>query len=231
MQSEGTILMTLNEAAECRHTVRKYTDKKLPADIADKLTERLNRCNEKYGLSMKLITENTDALGAAVKLIMSKGVRNYIVLAGKDLSDTDEKLGYCGADIMLFAQTLGLNSWWIGGTFSRSGVRKHVPESKAEKIIGVIAVGFGESQGVPHKSKSSEAVSSYDDTMPQWFANGIRTALLAPTALNRQAFFIKGNGSDVTITYNGSGTFATTDLGIVKYHFELGAEKENFRWI
>ncbi len=212
MQSEGTILMTLNEAAECRHTVRKYTDKKLPADIADKLTERLNRCNEKYGLSMKLITENTDALGAAVKLIMSKGVRNYIVLAGKDLSDTDEKLGYCGADIMLFAQTLGLNSWWIGGTFSRSGVRKHVPESEAEKIIGVIAVGFGESQGVPHKSKSSEAVSSYDDTMPQWFANGIRTALLAPTALNRQAFFIKGNGSDVTITYNGSG-------------------KENFRWI
>ncbi len=223
--------MTLNEAAECRHTVRKYTDKKLPADIADKLTERLNRCNEKYGLSMKLITENTDALGAAVKLIMSKGVRNYIVLAGKDLSDTDEKLGYCGADIMLFAQTLGLNSWRIGGTFSRSGVRKHVPESKAEKIIGVIAVGFGESQGVPHKSKSSEAVSSYDDTMPQWFANGIRTALLAPTALNRQAFFIKGNGSDVTITYNGSGTFAKTDLGIVKYHFELGAEKENFRWI
>ncbi len=148
-----------------------------------------------------------------------------------DLSDTDEKLGYCGADIMLCAQTLGLNSWWIGGTFSRSGVRKHVPESEAEKIIGVIAVGCGESQGVPHKSKSSEAVSSYDGTMPQWFANGIRTALLAPTALNRQAFFIKGNGSDVTITYNGSGTFAKTDLGIVKYHFELGAEKENFRWI
>ena len=199
--------------------------------MIEKLTERIGGCNEKYGLSMKLITENTDALGAAIRLVMSKRVRNYIALTGKNAPDTDENLGYCGSDIMLFAQTLGLNSWWIGGTFSRSGVRKHVPESEAEKIIGVIAVGFGESQGVPHKSKSSEAVSSYDDTMPQWFANGIRTALLAPTALNRQAFFIKGNGSDVTITYNGSGTFAKTDLGIVKYHFELGAEKENFRWI
>lgn len=223
--------MTLKEAAEQRHTVRRYTDKKLSADIVGKLTERINRCNEKYGLSMKLITENTDALGAAVRLVMSKGVRNYIVLAGKNTTDTDEKLGYCGADIMLFVQTLGLNSWWVGGTFSRSGVKKNVPESEAEKIIGVIAVGFGASHGVPHKSKSTEAVSSYKGTMPQWFANGVRTALLAPTALNKQAFFIEGIGSDVAIAYNGGGTFSETDLGIVKYHFELGAGKENFRWI
>lgn len=223
--------MTLKEATEQRHTVRRYTDKKLPDDIVGKLTERINRCNEKYGLSMKLITENTDALGAAVKLIMAKGVRNYIVLAGKDLPGTDEKLGYCGADIMLFAQTLGLNSWWIGGTFSRSGVRKNLPENEAEKLIGVIAVGFGAAQGVPHKSKNPEAVSSYDGTVPQWFVNGVKTALLAPTALNKQAFSIKGNGSDVKITYNGGGVFSRTDLGIVKYHFELGAGKENFRWI
>lgn len=223
--------MTLNEAAEQRHTVRRYTDKKLPADIIGKLSERIGGCNEKYGLSMKLITENTDALGAAVKLVMSKGVRNYIVLAGKNAPGTDEKLGYCGTDVMLFAQTLGLNSWWVGGTFSRSGVRKNVPESESEKIIGVIAVGFGASQGVPHKSKSTEAVSIYDGTIPQWFANGVRTALLAPTALNKQAFFIKGSGSDVTIAYNGGGMFSETDLCIVKYHFELGAGKENFRWV
>lgn len=223
--------MTLKEAAEQRHTVRKYTDKKLPADMIEKLTERIGGCNEKYGLSMKLITENTDALGAAVRLVMSKGVRNYIVLAGKNAPDTDEKLGYCGADIMLFAQTLGLNSWWIGGTFSRSGVRKNIPESEAEKIIGVIVVGFGTSHGVPHKPKSSETVSSYDGTVPQWFANGVKTALLAPTALNKQAFFIKGSSSDVKIIYNGGGIFAGTDLGIVKYHFELGAGKENYKLI
>ena len=48
--------MTLKEAAECRHTVRRYTDKKLPADMIEKLTERIGGCNEKYGLSMKLIT-------------------------------------------------------------------------------------------------------------------------------------------------------------------------------
>lgn len=221
--------MTLNEAAEIRHTVRKYTDKKLPDGIIEKLNKKIGDNNQKYGTSIKLITENTDALSAAVKLIMAKGVRNYIVLAGKDAPDTNEKLGYCGTDIMLYSQTLGLNSWWIGGTFSRSGVRKNTPE--AEKIIGIIAVGYGEVQGIPHKSKSPEEVSKYDGVAPQWFTNGVKTALLAPTALNKQAFFIKGSGSNVTITYSGGNIFADTDLGIVKYHFELGAGKENFEWI
>ncbi|MDE6762629.1 MAG: nitroreductase [Oscillospiraceae bacterium] len=220
--------MTLKEAAECRHTVRKYNDRKIPNEIADKLTERITAGNEKFGLDMKLITENTDALGAAVKLVLSKGVRNYIVLAGKNALNTEEKLGYCGADIMLFAQTLGLNSWWIGGTFSKNGVRKNAPE--AEKITGIIAVGYGEVHGAPHKSKRPEDVSKYDGTEPEWFANGVKTALLAPTALNRQAFFIKGNGSKVSLSYK-SGVLSDTDMGIVKYHFEIGAGKENFEWI
>ena len=220
--------MTLKEAAECRHTVRKYTDRKIPQETADKLTERINDCNEKFGLDMKLITENTDALGTAVKLILSKGVRNYIILAGKNAPDTEEKLGYCGTDVMLLAQTLGLNSWWIGGTFSKSGAKKNAPE--AEKITGIITVGYGEVQGVPHKSKSPEDVSEYDGTAPEWFTSGVKTALLAPTALNRQAFFIKGNGNKVSLSYK-SGMLSDTDRGIVKYHFELGAGKENFEWV
>lgn len=122
--------MTLNEAAEIRHTVRKYTDKKLPDDIIEKLNKRISDNNQKYGTSIKLITENTDALSAAVKLIMAKGVRNYIVLAGKDAPDTNEKLGYCGTDIMLYAQTLGLNSWWVGGTFSKSGGQEKCSRSR-----------------------------------------------------------------------------------------------------
>lgn len=155
-------------------------------------------------------------------------MRNYIVLAGKNASDTEEKLGCCGTDVMLFAQTLGLNTWWIGGTFSKSGVRKNAPE--AEKIFGIIAIGYGEVQGTPHKSKSPEEVSEYDGTAPEWFASGVKTALLAPTALNKQAFSIKGSGNKVSLSYK-RGALSNTDRGIVKYHFEIGAGKENFEWI
>lgn len=220
--------MTLEEAMRTRHTVRRYTDRKLPGDVLEGLRDRIRDNNEKYGLSMSLVTENTEAFGPALRLFLAKGVRNYLVLAGKDLPGLDEKIGYCGTDVMLFAQTLGLNSWWVGGTYSRKGVgRNAAPE--AEKILGLITLGYGASQGVPHKSKKPEDVAAYEGPAPEWFAKGTEALLLAPTALNKQAFTLRGEGRRVSLTCD-NGIFSGVDLGIGKYHFELGAGKENFDW-
>ena len=49
------------------------------------------------------------------------------------------------------------------------------------------------------------------------------------TALNKQPYMVKGDGRKVTITA-GEGHFSGIDLGIGKYHFEVGAGKENFDW-
>ena len=141
--------------------------------------------------------------------------------------DVDEKLGYCGIDTALYAQTLGLNSWWVGGTFNRKHVVRYV---EGEKVTGIIAVGYGATQGVPHKSKRPEEVSSYDGGAPEWFVNGVNASLLAPTALNKQAFTIMGEKNKVSISCN-NGIFTDTDLGIVKYHFETGAGIEHFEWL
>ena len=66
--------------------------------------------------------------------------------------------------------------------------------------------------------------------IPAWFIDGVNAALLAPTALNKQEFTIKGVGSKVVITANKESIFSGADIGLVKYHFELGAGKENFSW-
>lgn len=222
--------MTMEEAIRTRHMVRKYTDRKLSQEIINQLIVRINENNDKYGLNLKLVTENTEVFNAIIKLILAKGVRNYIVLAGSNIANTDEKLGYCGADVMLYAQTLGLNSWWVGETFSRKGAQKNAGTTDAEKVTGIIAIGYGATQGVPHKSKTSEEISSYKGDTPEWFVKGVKAVLLAPTALNRQAFNIKGEGRKVSITCDNSA-FSGTDLGIGRYHFEVGAGKENFEWI
>lgn len=95
-------------------------------------------------------------------------------------------------------------------------------EDEGGKVIGIIAIGYGATQGVPHKSKRPAEVSSYAGEAPDWFSEGVRAALLAPTAYNRQDFMITGEGSTVTIETK-PGAFAKTDKGIVRYHFELGA--------
>lgn len=220
--------MTLEEAMRSRHTVRRYTDRKLPGDIVEQLSGRIGRNNREHGLAMNLVTENTESFGPVLRLFLAKGVRNYVVLAGRDRPGLEEDLGYCGADVMLLAQTLGLNSWWVGGTFRRKGLRKNAAPG-AERILGLLAVGYGAVQGAPHKSKRAEEIAAYEGEAPEWFAKGVEAVLLAPTALNRQAFSIRGEGRRVSMTCD-SGAFSGVDLGIGKYHFEIGAGRENFDW-
>ena len=113
--------------------------------------------------------------------------------------------------------------------FNAKGAQKNM-NSGAVRVNGVLAIGYGQTQGVPHKSKTAAEISSYNGIAPQWFTDGVDALLLAPTALNKQAFSVKGDGNKVSLTCD-SGHFAGIDLGIGKYHFEVGAGKENFKWV
>ena len=221
--------MTIKEAVKQRHMVRKFTDKPIPADLAELLNARIAENNAAHGLNLKLVTGNSDGIGGMAKMLLTKTVHSYIVLAGKDRADLDEKLGYCGADLCLYAQTLGLNTWWVGGMFSGKGAMKHL-ETKDVRVNGVIAIGYGQTQGVPHKSKTAAEISQYNGAAPQWFLDGVEALLCAPTALNKQPYMVRGDGDQVSITA-GEGHFAGIDLGIGKYHFEVGAGKDNFEWV
>lgn len=102
-------------------------------------------------------------------------------------------------------------------------------EELDEKLICVIALGYGKTQGIEHKSKAMEDVCQVEGEMPDWFKKGMEAALLAPTAVNQQKFFFSLHGNVVLARETG-GVYSKIDLGIVKYHFEVGAGKENFRW-
>lgn len=213
---------------EKRHTVRKYLDKPLDMDLIGLLNDRIERNNCVYNLTFKLITNNSDGLSSLARLMSNNSVQNYIILAGKDNSDLDKKIGYCGADLILYAQSLGLNTWWCGGMFNGKNALKHL-DNKAVRVNGVIAIGYGKTQGVPHKSKIADQVSHYKGKAPEWFKSGIKALLLAPSALNRQPYIVNGEGNKVSLKVK-NGTFSQVDLGIGKYFFELGAGKSNFEW-
>ena len=100
---------------------------------------------------------------------------------------------------------------------------------EGERLCVVIALGYGKTQGVPHQSKAIEEVSKADGEMPEWFQNGVASALLAPTAMNQQKFTLSLRDGKVSAKA-GMGFYVKVDLGIVKYHFEIGAGKENFDW-
>lgn len=217
--------MDYAQAMEERHTVRSYDGRPLPDDIVKKLNDRIGYWNSRFGLGMELRTEE-EAFSPFIRLTMAKQARNFIILAGKDTEALDSDLGYAGADLVLFAKTIGLDSWWIGGTYNRGKIRKLVP---GLLVLGIIVVGYGENHGKPHASKKPEDVSSYEGDRPRWFDDGVEAALLAPTALNKQDFMIAGKGEGVSVSY-GKGVMSGIDRGIVRFFFETGAGKGSFHW-
>jgi hypothetical protein len=218
--------MDMKEAMYARHMVRKYKERPLEEKKITDLENRVKENNDRMNLAIRLMVHDEHALNAMIRLVLAKGVKNYFILAGDESTDLDEKLGYAAADLMLYAQTLGLNTWYVGGTFNRS-VSQFVGN---KKTVGVVAVGYGETNGKPHKSKKPSEVSSYDGNAPSWFEQGISASLLAPTALNKQDYMIIGKGSEVEIR-NDNGIFTGVNRGLIRYHFELGAGRKNFKWV
>lgn len=156
-------------------------------------------------------------------------VKNYIALVGKKSSNLDERIGYFGEKIAIKAQQLGLNTCWVALSFSKRKSKCIVGSN--EKLLGVLAVGYGETQGVSHKNKPIEALFKASEDIPLWFKNGMNCTLLAPTAINQQKFLITLLKDNVVKAEATGGFYSKLDLGIVKYHFEVGAGKDNFKWL
>ena len=229
--------MTLQEAIEARHSVRAYKGQPLAADVVEVLEEKIKELNEKGHLHMQLIRNETKAFqGKLAKYGKFRGVNDYIVMAGQKADDLDERIGYYGEQLVLLAQTLGLNTCWVGLSYSKVP-GTYVLEA-GEVIKAYISIGYGETQGVSHKIKSVEQVSNANDLTPSWFRQGVEAALLAPTAVNQQKFFFEyipardGKPARVLAKRNFSLIgFTQMDLGIAKCHFEIGAGKDNFEWV
>ncbi len=230
--------MTIPEAIEARHSVRAYKPQPLTDTVVKKLEEKIATLNSDGRLHIQMVLNEPRAFqGTLAKYGRFRNVSNYIIVAGRKAPDLDERVGYYGEQLVLFAQTLGLNTCWVGLSYTK--VPGTYVLDEGEKITCYISIGYGETQGAPHKTKTAEEVSnvkSTDGATPPWFNRGVEAALLAPTAMNQQKFTFEylgiSNGRHQVHAKRGFSMVGYTqiDLGIAKYHFEVGAGKENFEW-
>lgn len=227
--------MTLIEAIKQRHSVRKYIGKPIPEDIVEALQSKIDECNSEGDLHIQLVTHETKAFSGIMSYGKFSGVENYFVMIGRTAENLDERIGYYGEQLVLLAQTLGLNTCWVGLSYQK--VNNAYCIGANEKLVCMIALGYGQTQGVSHKVKALEQVSNANASTPDWFRAGVQAALLAPTAINQQKFYFEyqaGSSSGVAKVL-GKRKFSMVgytklDLGIAKLHFEIAAGKENFEW-
>ena len=215
--------MDIREAIKERHSVRQYKKDPIPDHLVEELGDLIRICNSESGLHMQLILNDPECFNTLLGHYgRFENAHNYLAVVGpKDLPNLDETCGYYGQRIVLAAQGMGLNTCWVAGTYGRGKCKAAL--GKDEKLICVIAIGYGQNSGTKHKSKPvSKLCSVREEDMPVWFKNGVKAAMMAPTAVNQQKFMISLVDGEPVITA-GRGPLTKLDLGIVKYNFEAAS--------
>ena len=96
-------MITLQEAIQQRHSVRRYTLQPIEAEKVIALKELVEQCNRESGMHIQLVIDEPKAFSnPLVHYGTFSGVMNYLAMIGPaDDPLLDEKLGYYGEKIVL----------------------------------------------------------------------------------------------------------------------------------
>lgn len=205
--------MDILEIMRNRHSVRQYKDQTIEESKRQELNSYIKEVNDESKLSIQIFYDEPKCFDSFMahygKFV---NVKNYIAIVGN--KNEQEKAGYYGEKIVLKCQEMGLNTCWVAMTHGKSQAKI----KKGQKLLIIISLGYGDTQGVAHKSKSIEELCSADEEVT-WFKTGMEAVSLAPTAMNQQKFLFELKNGIVTAKSLG-GFYSKIDLGIAKYHFE-----------
>ena len=216
--------MNMKEAITSRHSVRQYLDQPIEPEKREQIAAMIQQCNAESGLHIQAVYDDSACFPSLLAHYgMFRNAKNYLVLAGSTaMTDLRGVCGYYGQKLVLALQQMGLNTCWIGGSYSKKKTAATLEND--EEIVCIIAMGYGETQGKPRRSKPIEKLCNVpEDEMPKWFRHGMMAAQLAPTALNQQKFFVTLEGDSVTVTSTKKNAMAEIDRGIVRCQFEAAS--------
>ncbi len=226
--------MTESEAIIARHSVRQYLDKPIEAEKIEAIQECIDRCNREGGVHIQLIANEPKAFSSLIaKYGRFRNVSNYIAVVAPKGRQGSVSAGYWGERLVLALQMMGLRTCWVGASYKKDMSLFRIGAD--EELKCVISFGYGANDGVQHPQKKTLADVAEDRSaaagFPDWFMHGVEAALLAPTAVNQQKFkFILHDDHHVeAVAIFSLIGYAHLDLGIAKYHFEVGAG-EDFSW-
>lgn len=156
-------------------------------------------------------------------MVNSMGLKITLLLLLKKKKNMEERSGRAVAELVLYSQTLGLNTCIVGKTYKKT---KEIIINSNETLVMLISLGYGENQGVSHPMKPISKIAPNYDSSPDWFKKGIDSVLLAPTALNLMNAVFMINEDGKVIAKSKIGVCRKENLGIMKYFFELGSKKK-----
>ncbi len=132
--------MDVLEAIRKRRSVRTFDEKPLSNEDAEKILSFAEKVENPYDLPIfwKILDGKKHGLNSPVIV----GTDTYIAGKMRPLSYAEEAFGYVFEKIVLYAETLGIGTTWIGGTMNRSAFEKAMELSQDEVLPCVSPLGY-----------------------------------------------------------------------------------------
>ena len=244
--------MNITDAIAQRHSWRTYNGLALDSDTHARLTEAIGRATD---FSRTLFESITDAEGRPVTVTLPdirlvsddslngatgtygliKGARQFLILAC-GTTDADRIAGAAAFErFILDATAMGLDTCWLGGTFSRKrfDAVARIPEQM--KIVAVSPVGH-RTPSTRFAERMARAMVGATRRKPfDRLFTGIDTGASgsrAPSSGNCQPWRagVTDRNRRVELYNATSNGFTCLDMGIALCHFIAASDAAGIRW-
>ena len=136
---------SMSEIILHRKSQRSFTGEELKEELIQKIQDEIIEINAESALEIEFVEDGSRAFSHFGKSYgLFKNVRSLLLLKGNPgQAHFREKIGYYGEKLLLFAESLGLATCWVGGTFDRESFS--YPEE--DHVQAVILLGYPAESG------------------------------------------------------------------------------------
>ena len=237
------------ELVRSRRSVRTFDGEKLRESDLEKLSSFMAGLKNPYGIPVEC--KLLDAKQQALKCPVVSGTDLYVGAKAKRAPHIEEAFGYSFELLVLYAQSLGIGTVWVGGTMDRAAFERAMALEKDEMMPCMSPLGYPARKmsikesmmrkGVRADSRKPFETMFFDGAFnapltPEkagLLAHPLEMVRWAPSAVNKQPWqvVLKGNAAHFYLKHtkgfvsDAAGDMQKIDMGIALCHFALAAEE------
>ena len=241
------------EVIRKRRSVRTYDGKPLSEEDLIKISEFAPKADNPFGLPVEFRILHGKENGLSCPVVV--GTDLYLGVKMKRVPEFEEAYGYSFEKMVLYLESIGIGTVWVGGTMNRDAFEKAIELTEDEVMPCMTPLGYTADQmsmrekmmrkGVKADKRKdfSELFFCGDFNSPLtdekaadlgWnLGNALEMIQWAPSAVNKQPWrlvFEEGKvhffeKQDKGYVSHATGDLQRIDVGIAMYHFELAMEE------
>ena len=236
-----------------RRSVRNFDGRSLDENTKAQLMDYAKSIQNPFGIPVefKYLEAKRDGLNCPVV----SGTDLYVGAKIQNTANANVAFGYTFEEFILYAQSLGLGTVWLGGTMNRDAYEKAMALEEGEMMpcatpVGYVANKMSVREIMMRKAIKADERKPFEEVFFEGnfnqpltkekageFAEPLEMVRLAPSAVNKQPwrvvvvgkdahFYLQRRKGSTNASHEGKLDIQKVDLGIALCHFALTA-KEN----